>query len=161
MIKTLMLLAMFNSSIILVSSHPISFGIILLLQTILISICSRMITQSSWIPLTMFLVMVGGLMILFLYITSICSNKKPHFLKPKFSQLAFLSISMGLIENYQYLFLMNENINLKDLHNMEFIKLFLPLNTFSSNFMFLYLLVMLIIMIEMMTLNKGPMRKKY
>nr|YP_010596832.1 NADH dehydrogenase subunit 6 [Cacopsylla burckhardti]UFP91888.1 NADH dehydrogenase subunit 6 [Cacopsylla burckhardti]WAK85091.1 NADH dehydrogenase subunit 6 [Cacopsylla burckhardti] len=161
MIKTLLFLSMLNSSVILISSHPISFGIILLLQTMLISICSRILTQSSWIPLTLFLVMIGGLMILFLYITSVCSNKKITFMKPNLFQIAFIIILINFMENFLNIPLTNESLNMKDLFNMEFTKLFLPLNIFSSNFMFLYLLIMLIIMIEIMSLNKGPMRKKY
>nr|WMH03439.1 NADH dehydrogenase subunit 6 [Cacopsylla picta]WMH03452.1 NADH dehydrogenase subunit 6 [Cacopsylla picta] len=161
MIKMLMLLSLMNSSIILVSSHPISFGIILLFQTATISICSRILTQSSWIPLTLFLVMIGGLMILFLYITSICSNKKIKFTKPNFLQIVFIVLTVTFLQNFLTIFYSSEYLTMKDLHNMEFIKLFLPLNTFSSNFMFLYLLIMLIIMIEILSLNKGPMRKKY
>nr|ATD53082.1 NADH dehydrogenase subunit 6 [Psyllidae sp. EMHAU-2015-Zz060501] len=159
--KLLLLILLMNSSIILVSSHPISFGIILLNQTMLLSICSRLLSNSSWIPLTLFLVMIGGLMILFLYITSICSNKKPNFIKPTLFQLMWVFFMIYFIGNFEMSFPMNQFLNLKDLFNLEFIKLFLPLNMFSSNFMFLYLLIMLIIMIEILSLNKGPMRKKY
>nr|WMH03400.1 NADH dehydrogenase subunit 6 [Cacopsylla melanoneura]WMH03426.1 NADH dehydrogenase subunit 6 [Cacopsylla melanoneura] len=161
MIKTLLFLSLVNSSIIFISSHPISFGIILLVQTMIISICSRILTQSSWIPLTVFLVMIGGLMILFLYITSVCSNKKITFMKPNFLQIMLVIFMMSFLENFLNIPLNNESLNIKDLQNMEFTKLFLPMNIFSSNFMFLYLLIMLIIMIEILALNKGPMRKKY
>nr|YP_010600879.1 NADH dehydrogenase subunit 6 [Cacopsylla jukyungi]WAL33209.1 NADH dehydrogenase subunit 6 [Cacopsylla jukyungi] len=161
MIKLLLLISLGNSSIILVSSHPISFGIILLSQTMLLSICSRLLSNSSWISLTLFLVMIGGLMILFLYITSICSNKKPNFTKPTLFQLMWMFSMIYFISNFEMSLPLNQFLNLKDLFNLEFIKLFLPLNMFSSNFMFLYLLIMLIIMIEILSLNKGPMRKKY
>nr|YP_009139051.1 NADH dehydrogenase subunit 6 [Cacopsylla coccinea]AKE49766.1 NADH dehydrogenase subunit 6 [Cacopsylla coccinea] len=161
MIKILLFISILNSSVIMISTHPISFGVILLLQTTLLSICTRMLLNSSWIPLTMFLVMIGGLMILFLYITSICSNKKPTFIQPSFYQMTLMFLVWIFLKNFEIPVFMNEFLNVKDFCNMEFIKLYLPLNIFSSNFMFLYLLVMLIIMIEILSLNKGPMRKKY
>nr|YP_010882012.1 NADH dehydrogenase subunit 6 [Cacopsylla fuscicella]WID86686.1 NADH dehydrogenase subunit 6 [Cacopsylla fuscicella] len=161
MTKIMMLLSIVNSSTILSTSHPISLGIILLAQTMVFAICSRILTQSSWVPLTLFLVMIGGLLILFLYMTSISSNKKPTFIRPKFYQLMCISFMMNFLSNFELVISTNEFLNMKDFHNMEFIKLFMSLNMVSSNFMFLYLLVMLIIMIEILSLNKGPMRKKY
>nr|YP_009501889.1 NADH dehydrogenase subunit 6 [Arytainilla spartiophila]AWU48854.1 NADH dehydrogenase subunit 6 [Arytainilla spartiophila] len=161
MIKTMIYFSIFNSSFILVCFHPVSFSIILLLQTISISYLMRSLTQSSWIPFTVFLVMVGGLMILFLYITSICSNKKPNFIYPSISQTSYILITLLFLNNLKNFNSFCENLNNKDLFNMEFIKLFLPTNIFSSNFLFLYLLFMLIIMIEILSASKGPMRKKY
>nr|YP_009502277.1 NADH dehydrogenase subunit 6 [Cacopsylla pyri]AWU48880.1 NADH dehydrogenase subunit 6 [Cacopsylla pyri] len=161
MTKIFLLFSVVNSSVILISSHPISFGIILLAQTMSLSMCSRILCNSPWLPLTLFLVMIGGLMILFLYITSICSNKKPNFTKPSLYQMTWMTLIIIFVSNFQTLFFFDESMTLKDLHNLEFIKLFMPLNLFSSNFMFLYLLIMLIIMIEILSLNKGPMRKKY
>nr|QWT29512.1 NADH dehydrogenase subunit 6 [Cyamophila willieti] len=161
MIKTLIFFSLINSSIIMNISHPISFGITLFIQTIIVSVCSRVILHSSWLPLTLFLVMAGGLMILFLYITSICSNKKFNFVKLSVPQMIFISVTLLFLVNYSNIDPHHEFLQMKDLFNMEFIKLFLPMNTFSSNFMFFYLFIMLIIMIEILSLNKGPMRKKY
>nr|YP_010026397.1 NADH dehydrogenase subunit 6 [Cacopsylla citrisuga]QOQ84943.1 NADH dehydrogenase subunit 6 [Cacopsylla citrisuga] len=161
MMKILLIFSLCNSSVILISSHPISFGVILLMQTMSLALCTRIISESSWIPLTLFLVMVGGLMILFLYITSICSNNKPAIVKLTVYQVISVILVIYFLENFEITIFMNEPLSTKDLPNMEFIKLFLPMNIFSSNFMFLYLLVMLIIMIEILPLNKGPMRKKY
>nr|YP_009501980.1 NADH dehydrogenase subunit 6 [Russelliana solanicola]AWU49061.1 NADH dehydrogenase subunit 6 [Russelliana solanicola] len=160
--KIILLMIMFVGSTLTSINHPLPLGFALLTQTILICLTTRVMTSSSWVPLTLFLIMVGGLMVIFMYITSICSNKKFNYLSMLmplwyFSlPLVYLLWTTTIIQ-----FEMNDSMHTKDLFNMEFIKMFMSLNTTSSNFMFIYLLIMLIIMINLMTIKKGPLRKKY
>nr|YP_010963611.1 NADH dehydrogenase subunit 6 [Nondenticentrus paramelanicus]WKZ08094.1 NADH dehydrogenase subunit 6 [Nondenticentrus paramelanicus] len=55
---------------------PMSMGLTLLMQTIMAIIMMNMNSSSSWIPMITFLTMIGGLMIIFMYMSSITSNEK-------------------------------------------------------------------------------------
>nr|YP_009502290.1 NADH dehydrogenase subunit 6 [Heteropsylla sp. DMP-2018]AWU48932.1 NADH dehydrogenase subunit 6 [Heteropsylla sp. DMP-2018] len=161
LLKMYLMISFFNSLFLFYSLNPILMGATLLNQTIMICLISRMMMNSSWIPSTIFLVMVGGLMIIFIYMTSISSNKKLTLLKlNKFYKITPLMIFLLFMFNNKSI-KFKESFQLMDEFNLEFTNLFLPMNIITSNFMFIYLLVMLIIMTEILSSTKGPMRKKY
>nr|UBA14482.1 NADH dehydrogenase subunit 6 [Diaphorina citri] len=160
MLKLLLFFMFYISTIMSFISTPISLGLLILIQTFILSVISRIISMSSWIPMSIFLIMVGGLMILFMYMTSISSNVQFKNLDMKLPVMyTILSLPVFLITPTQLS--MSDNFQLLDNINFDFFKLFLPLNIYMSMFMFIYLLTALIIFINMMTLTKGPMRKKY
>nr|YP_009502251.1 NADH dehydrogenase subunit 6 [Acizzia uncatoides]AWU48814.1 NADH dehydrogenase subunit 6 [Acizzia uncatoides] len=161
MMKTILMLLVINASVTPSVTHPISLGAILMIQTMLTCGYTRVIFNSAWIPATIFLVVIGGLMILFTYVTSICSNKK--FLLKNITSMQYVTtmVMILFILFSEMVTTPSDSLSLKDLFNMEFLKLFLPLNMGSSNFMFIYLLIMLVIMISILPLSKGPLRKKY
>ena len=49
-------------------------GLTLLIQTILVSIISGLITKTFWFSYILFLVFLGGILVLFIYVTSLASN---------------------------------------------------------------------------------------
>nr|ATN42489.1 NADH dehydrogenase subunit 6 [Calophya schini] len=158
--KTLLTLMFFTSGLMFQTKTPFLLGSMLMTQIILSSLLMRMNSNSSWAMMTLMLVMVSGLMIIFLYMTSTCSNMKFDSMKMKSLFWYFFIYSPVIFYFSQYMY-MEENVNMVDCFNMEFLKMFSMLNSHSSLFMFLYLLVALFFMINLMTLNKGPMRKKY
>nr|UYA96529.1 NADH dehydrogenase subunit 6 [Syrista sp. 1 GYN-2021c] len=56
--------------------HPTSMLIFLVLFTTTICMKMSMIHKNSWFSYLLFLSMIGGILILFLYFVSICSNEK-------------------------------------------------------------------------------------
>nr|YP_010744972.1 NADH dehydrogenase subunit 6 [Trioza frangulae]WET58372.1 NADH dehydrogenase subunit 6 [Trioza frangulae] len=160
MVKIILSFMMILSSIMMNFLHPLPLGLMILIQTILICFITRILTFSSWMPLTMFLVMVGGLMIIFIYVASVCSNKKFNMIKTKL-YLFYTFIPLVIIFNQSLPINFFDSIQLSDNFNFEFIKLFMPVNLSSSMFMFLYLLIALIIMVNLLNVSKGPLRKKY
>nr|UUG47482.1 NADH dehydrogenase subunit 6 [Ips hauseri]UUG47495.1 NADH dehydrogenase subunit 6 [Ips hauseri]UUG47508.1 NADH dehydrogenase subunit 6 [Ips hauseri] len=60
--------------------HPLTLGGILFIQTSLAALASNYLFLNSWYSYILFLIMVGGMLILFIYMTSIASNEK--FLMP-------------------------------------------------------------------------------
>nr|YP_010126146.1 NADH dehydrogenase subunit 6 [Lycorma meliae]QPN53399.1 NADH dehydrogenase subunit 6 [Lycorma meliae] len=56
--------------------HPMSLGSMLIFQTALMCSNNSMTIKSSWYLYIMFLTTVGGLMIMFMYMSSIASNEK-------------------------------------------------------------------------------------
>lgn len=159
-VKIILSLIILLSRTITSLSQPITLGLLILTQTILICLITRIITFSTWISLSIFLVIVGGLIVIFMYVTRICSNVKFKFNNFKFV-LIYVIIPFYITIKQPLIFSYFDNFQLKDNFNLEFIKLFLPLNIFSSIFAFLYLLIALVIMIRLIQLTKGPLRKKY
>nr|UJG10825.1 NADH dehydrogenase subunit 6 [Ips typographus]UUG47430.1 NADH dehydrogenase subunit 6 [Ips typographus]UUG47547.1 NADH dehydrogenase subunit 6 [Ips typographus] len=74
--------------------HPLSLGGILFTQTSLAALASSYLFMNSWYSYILFLIMIGGMLILFIYMTSIASNEK--FLMPSkwkiFSNCFFISV---------------------------------------------------------------------
>lgn len=56
-------------------SHPLAIGLRLLLQTILICCCTGLTNLSFWFSYILFLIFLGGILVLFIYITSLASNE--------------------------------------------------------------------------------------
>nr|ATI24706.1 NADH dehydrogenase subunit 6 [Rhinocola aceris] len=140
--------------------NPLSMASSIFIQCLVISILSRLMISSSWIPLTIFLVTIGGLMIIFVYTTSINSNLNFKILK--FSKVIFKNLILTtpfLLMNFN--FKKKDFISGYDFFNMQYFKLFSCLNWIPTSLIFLYLILVLIILISLLSITKGPMRKKY
>nr|AWU48996.1 NADH dehydrogenase subunit 6 [Mesohomotoma hibisci] len=160
MLKIMMLILIMVSSMMTQLMHPFTLSFLILIQTILITSFTRILCNSSWISLTLFLIMVGGLMIIFMYTTSICSNQRfsnQMSLSNYFYMVFMLPVLM--VQN-NFLF-KTDYININNFMHKEFYKLFSSVNIWSSMFMFLYLMLTLLVMIKLMNFSMGPMRKKY
>nr|QVM79254.1 NADH dehydrogenase subunit 6 [Stenocorus meridianus] len=155
----------FLSILFLFLNHPLSFGMILLLQTILISLLTGMLTFNYWFSYMLFLIMIGGMLILFIYMTSIASNEKFKF---SFKLLIFSSLMLSvtimiiLIDNYflnlNFFDLKNQNMNLNFYISMKKF-----LNSPSNKIMYMiiiYLLISLIMTTKITDIQYGPLRQK-
>nr|APX40509.1 NADH dehydrogenase subunit 6 [Labidostomis taxicornis] len=60
-------------------NHPLTAGLVLLIQTITIALLSGTMNMNYWFSYIIFLVMIGGMLVLFVYMTSIASNEKFKF----------------------------------------------------------------------------------
>nr|ASM82810.1 NADH dehydrogenase subunit 6 [Neoperla sp. FS-2017] len=56
-------------------NHPLAMGLTLLIQTLLVCLISGLTTQTFWFSYMLFLVFLGGLLVLFIYVTSLASNE--------------------------------------------------------------------------------------
>nr|ALO71048.1 NADH deshydrogenase subunit 6 [Pselaphinae sp. 6 EF-2015] len=148
------------SLMVLFMTHPLSMGIVLFIQTLLISILTGMLINNFWFSYIMFLVFIGGLLILFMYMTSIASNEIL-----KFSTTYLLPILLLIITGLFMKFFTDNFYSLKfyiNLNNNEFmIKFF---NTPNNKIMFLlitYLLITLIATVKITNIKYGPIRQKF
>nr|UAV86095.1 NADH dehydrogenase subunit 6 [Philus pallescens] len=148
-------------------SHPLSFGLILLVQTLLISLISGLMNQNYWYSYILFLIMVGGMLILFIYMTSIASNEMF-----KFSfKITTLIMTMFLMWNTMmwiepmFMDFSTHNFNMT---NQEFFNDYSSLNKYFNLpncltlFMtIVYLLVTLIMVVKITNISYGPLRQKF
>nr|AML25650.1 NADH dehydrogenase subunit 6 [Staphylinidae sp. BMNH 1274706] len=158
----IMILTLFSTMIIL-SKHPLSMGLILLIQTILIALLTGNLYLNFWFSYILFLIMIGGMMILFIYMTNIASNEKFQFSHKMFSYTLIMTF-LFLILIYFYYELINQYLFTKNFtSNMNF---YLNLNKFINfplNFILImmisYLLITLIAVVKITDINLGPLRK--
>nr|QVM79111.1 NADH dehydrogenase subunit 6 [Oxypeltus quadrispinosus] len=169
MANYMLMMMIINSTMFMFMGHPLSFGLILLIQTILISLFSGMLNFYYWFSYILFLVMVGGMLVLFIYMTSVASNEKFKFS----SILTILMILMFLIS----LIMM---WNLDTLMNNMFIKpmmiysqeMPLTINLSMNKFLnwpsnmslytiMIYLLITLIMTVKITKIEYGPLRQKF
>lgn len=132
--------------------HPLAIVGALLLLTILISLSIRILIQFPWTAYILFLIILGGLLVLFIYIASLAPNRKIFkisFLTPYF---LFLLIFLIRPQSYKDLSLSTVStiINLK--------KLYLPIACNITILLTVFLLFTLIVVVSVAKTNRGPLR---
>nr|YP_010308081.1 NADH dehydrogenase subunit 6 [Crambus perlellus]ULU28328.1 NADH dehydrogenase subunit 6 [Crambus perlellus] len=155
------------------SYHPLSMGLFILIQTLLISLISSMMIETYWFSYILFLTFLGGLLVLFIYISSIASNEMFNIKTlTKILLLIFIMMSI-LISYYNFYNLkwLNFNINNYDMNKMFNIFLFfnnenkMNLSKLYNNqtfmlmmMMIIYLFITLIAVIKITNIFYGPLR---
>nr|WBK02872.1 NADH dehydrogenase subunit 6 [Inocellia (Epinocellia) sp.] len=141
--------------------HPLIMGFLLIIQTLLISMITGFINNLFWFSYILFIIMIGGMMILFIYMTSLASNEKYQFSSSFFFlnfYLLLIFILMLIIMDPFYFNHINMNnetsifFNLNKLYNLN-----------SKNITLIniiYLLFTLITVIKITNKNLGPLRQK-
>nr|ARH54660.1 NADH dehydrogenase subunit 6 [Scirtes orbicularis] len=168
----MMLNSMMLSMIFMTLSNPISLGFVLILQTILISMISSMYSYSFWMSYILFLIMVGGMLILFTYVTSIASNEKFYLsFKPiSFFLLTMLFIILTMIIDKTMMLqmskmsemnLFNSMNNLMEENSIMLNKMYNKPSNMISFMLINYLFMTLIIAVKITNLKSGPIRQKF
>nr|WNH42620.1 NADH dehydrogenase subunit 6 [Neoperla vicina] len=60
-------------------THPLAMGLTLVTQTLIICLTTGLMTHSFWFSYILFLVFLGGLLVLFIYVTTLASNEMFSF----------------------------------------------------------------------------------
>nr|AMP43765.1 NADH dehydrogenase subunit 6 [Ptecticus aurifer] len=163
-------LVILSSLIFMQMNHPMAMGLMLLVQSFLICLITGMIFNSFWYSYILFLVFLGGMLILFIYVTSLASNEMFSFSTKMFFLsmtsifliiLFMLFIDKTLISN---IFSSDNMFNFMNLNNL------LPNNSlslmnlynFPTNLVTImlmnYLLLTLIVVVKITNLYYGPLR---
>nr|QRN71402.1 NADH dehydrogenase subunit 6 [Cantharis plagiata] len=167
MMMTLMMLIIILSVSPLFLNHPLSLGLNLLIQTILIAAITGIMSLNFWMSYLLFLVMVGGMLILFMYMTSIASNEKFFFSK---NLLITAVVIFSMMTIYMLLFSLSNFYLTKNLDSIQLLNLsmyeFSPNKYFINNSKFIlsmliiYLFITLIAIVNISSNNFGPLRQK-
>nr|YP_003587418.1 NADH dehydrogenase subunit 6 [Parnassius bremeri]ACO83382.1 NADH dehydrogenase subunit 6 [Parnassius bremeri] len=168
----LSLLIMMFSIMMFFFNHPLSMGLLILLQTLLICLLSGMLINTYWFSYILFLVFLGGLLVLFIYVSSIASNEM--FYNSFFSKMTLIFIfSLSMLLSYMYMYNLNwlnftnnyEMINFKNLfiffNNENKINLSKLYNNYTHLMMMMliiYLFITLVAVINITNIFFGPLR---
>nr|AKM70259.1 NADH dehydrogenase subunit 6 [Aiceona himalaica] len=162
MMKIIILLNIMFSIILLMMKSPLKSNLIILSQSLLLTLVINLMNKTSWISFMLFILYMSGLMIIFLYISSIAfnesfKNKINYKLIYMFIIMTMLTINMNkniIFENFNY----ENNLIFED--NFYFINMFILPNNLMIYFIMMILFFMLISIIWMLKMNKGPIRQK-
>lgn len=88
-------------------NHPLSIGLIILIQTILICLLSGILINTYWFSYILFLTFLGGLLVLFIYVSSIASNE---IFKNNFFFLKIIFLFSIIIISFRLLYFYNLNL---------------------------------------------------
>nr|YP_010576277.1 NADH dehydrogenase subunit 6 [Stilicoderus aquilinus]UZN43814.1 NADH dehydrogenase subunit 6 [Stilicoderus aquilinus] len=153
------------SIIFILMNHPLSMGMILLSQTILTALITGLLSINFWFSYIMFLIMIGGMLILFIYMTSIASNELFMFSKKIFIFSLFMITMMILLNwfiiNFNYFNMNLMNLFYNNSMNLSLTKLFNYPSNYIMFLMIIYLLITLIAVVKIVNINSGPLRQNY
>nr|QNP10042.1 NADH dehydrogenase subunit 6 [Ochthebius delgadoi] len=145
--------------------HPLSMGVMLLLQTILISLITGMMNFNYWFSYILFLIMIGGMLVLFIYMTSIASNEKFKFnMKLMMLMMFFIILLLLMILMMNKNFMMMNNFSNYIYSNQNYLMMSKFYNWPSNIIMFMmiiYLFITLIAIVKITDFKSGPLRQKF
>nr|YP_011001024.1 NADH dehydrogenase subunit 6 [Dardanus hessii]WPN85847.1 NADH dehydrogenase subunit 6 [Dardanus hessii] len=151
-------------------THPLAVGLVLLFQTILVSVVVGLFSMTYWFSYILFLIFLGGMLVLFIYVASLASNEQ--FMLNKsfilfFFFAAFLSFCLMLIDpmflsssmNFLSSTLSGYYINLSNNKMMMSVIYDTPTASFTF-FIISYLLLTLFVVVNIMISSTAPLRSK-
>nr|WJW73850.1 NADH dehydrogenase subunit 6 [Syrphidae sp. 335 TLW-2023a]WJW73863.1 NADH dehydrogenase subunit 6 [Syrphidae sp. 335 TLW-2023a] len=163
-------LTLIFSFIFLQMNHPLSMGLMLLIQTVMVSCITGLMTKSFWFSYILFLIMVGGMLVLFIYMTSLASNEM-FALSMKMMMISIISLITLLIMFFfmDKMFMtfnsMNNEMNcISNLNSyisensLNLIKLYNYPTNMITILLINYLLITMIASIKITKLFYGPIR---
>nr|YP_009536369.1 NADH dehydrogenase subunit 6 [Ornithodoros hermsi]AYN50647.1 NADH dehydrogenase subunit 6 [Ornithodoros hermsi]UYB78376.1 NADH dehydrogenase subunit 6 [Ornithodoros hermsi] len=124
---------LFLSFFFMSSQHPISMTLIMIMITLYINIFMYFMMKYTWFLLLISLLILGGLMVIFLYITSLTPNKKFSFNK----KLFVISIPL-------YLLIKMDNKMILSSSDFQVLNIFNYSSLLMMIYMMLYLMLTLI-----------------
>nr|YP_010598392.1 NADH dehydrogenase subunit 6 [Cilnia humeralis]UIX55336.1 NADH dehydrogenase subunit 6 [Cilnia humeralis] len=155
------------SIIFLFLNHPLSMGLILFLQAIFMCLISGIMSLTFWFSYILLLIYLGGMLVLFMYITSLASNEM--FFYSNKILMSMMTFPIILIFIY---YLTDINFSLNSYENLE--NNLLMFNFTSNNFLLKmynqpinmitiliasYLFLTLIAVVKIINIFKGPLRQ--
>nr|ANJ70659.1 NADH dehydrogenase subunit 6 [Stenus clavicornis] len=151
----LMMFLMLNLMIMtLFMFHPLIMSMILLMMIILIVLSNIFLIKFCWFSYIIFIIMIGGVLIIFTYMTSIASNESFKFNKNIIFFTVLIFLLMLIFFNFNFIEF-QDNIN-----SSFFLKYFnFPINMMMI-FLFIYLYLTLIACVKITNFNQGPLRQK-
>nr|WNH42618.1 NADH dehydrogenase subunit 6 [Neoperla vicina] len=152
-------------------THPLAMGLALLTQTLVICLTTGLTTHSFWFSYILFLVFLGGLLVLFIYVTTLASNEMFSFTPSAiFLVLLFWVTSIILYIVIDPLSLpLNEKsadicstfLSIWDHESTPtLMKLYNNPTNFLTFMLALYLFLTLIAVVQITKIFNGPLRQK-
>nr|WGC93641.1 NADH dehydrogenase subunit 6 [Pygospila tyres] len=156
--------------------HPLSMGLMILIQTLLTCLISGMMMSTYWFSYILFLTFLGGLLVLFIYISSIASNE---MFKISFNMKIMFFLSLSIIMIMSMLWMNNMtwmNFNINNLEMKNFFNMFLFFNNENKinlsklynnqtflmmMMMIIYLFITLIAVVKITNIFYGPLRSSF
>uniref|UniRef100_UPI0031F3730D NADH dehydrogenase subunit 6 n=1 Tax=Dericorys tibialis TaxID=3139890 RepID=UPI0031F3730D len=151
-------------------SHPMSLMLFIIIQTFLVGLMTGTMMESFWLSYILFLTFLGGMLVLFIYITSIASNElfQPKSITMMLTLFLWSMITILLIITDKTMFMdffkntetnnMNPLINFQEM-TTSLEKLYNHPTFIVTMMMMIYLFFALLAVVKITNINQGPIRK--
>nr|YP_010954498.1 NADH dehydrogenase subunit 6 [Exothotettix guangxiensis]WMV02060.1 NADH dehydrogenase subunit 6 [Exothotettix guangxiensis] len=161
--KLIIIMSTMLSMMFMNMKQPMQMIIIILMQALFTVYMMSVKTKSSWFTYMLLIIFIGGMMVLFIYITSITPNEQN---KGNMSTIIMMTILISTItmmmKNMEIS--NNETMNMNTMNMLKTEQLMLnkmfnmPMYTLTI-MMMIYLFIALIAMNKISNMKKGPLRK--
>nr|WHM51768.1 NADH dehydrogenase subunit 6 [Rugitermes flavicinctus] len=161
--KMLMMMSTLISMMFTQMNHPLAMGMMLLLQTMMMCLISGMMYQSFWFQYILFMVFVGGMLVLFIYVASLASNEMISLSTKMMTVTTTFVLLMTMMTKDQTTInskeVMNYNTEMSNSIITMTSKLYNQPNGNMTILMALYLFLTLIVVVKITNVSKGPLRQ--
>nr|YP_010526601.1 NADH dehydrogenase subunit 6 [Megaxyela euchroma]UXP85893.1 NADH dehydrogenase subunit 6 [Megaxyela euchroma] len=174
MILTLLyMMSIITGTVFMLMKHPLAMGLMLLIQTLMVCMITGLISPTFWFSYILFLIMLGGMLVLFIYMTSLASNEMFNMSTKLIIMMIMFFMLMTLIMYFNDLFYSSFSMFNKEMINLISSE---TINNLESNLMvnkiynkpsmlitlmlINYLFLTLIIVVKITNINMGPLRSK-
>nr|YP_009648741.1 NADH dehydrogenase subunit 6 [Panstrongylus rufotuberculatus]QDB64204.1 NADH dehydrogenase subunit 6 [Panstrongylus rufotuberculatus] len=160
------MLSMTASITFLLTKHPLSMGLTLIIQTILVAMMTGLMINMFWFSYILVISMLSGMLVLFIYMASVASNEKFHtswsmllYILPLTISSVILFLIVDQLESSSMWSTMKKNtLGAEQLMSLN--KLF-NLNNMSITMLLVsYLLLTMIAVSYVANIYEGPLRMK-
>nr|AMJ17387.1 NADH dehydrogenase subunit 6 [Rondotia menciana] len=152
-------------------NHPLSMGFMILSQTLITCLITGMMIKTYWFPYILFLIFLGGLLVMFIYVSSIASNEIFYFnMKMKllnYIMIIMLMTMMMFFLKFKFNNLIDNNLKMNNFMNMMFFnnenklnmnKLYNNQTSLLTMMLIIYLFVNLLAVVKITNIFYGPLR---
>nr|VFU78654.1 NADH dehydrogenase subunit 6 [Proasellus beticus] len=153
----MLILLAFSGGLFLASNTPHVLIISLLASTLMIVILLNMLSSFPWLSYILFLIFLGGILILFTYVSSLSSNLLFNMIKLEIAVMFTILACVVLFLN-KTPYTINGALMLEYDTNMFMKELFTPSFYFLYLYLFIYLLITLLYVVMVMKVYYAPLR---
>nr|WOW98954.1 NADH dehydrogenase subunit 6 [Borysthenes sp. 1 WQW-2023a] len=144
--------------------HPISLGSVLMIQSIMSTAITIMLTKNSWYSMVLLITFSGGIMIMFIYMSSIASNEKFKFSK-KLVYLMLMTTTMLILMLKDKMLIANKwmenQISFQENEEIKSILKMLTTKKKTSIMIMIMVMFMLVYISKIVSTIEGPLKKTY
>nr|WNL54170.1 NADH dehydrogenase subunit 6 [Microcerotermes sikorae]WNL54209.1 NADH dehydrogenase subunit 6 [Microcerotermes sikorae]WNL54235.1 NADH dehydrogenase subunit 6 [Microcerotermes sikorae] len=160
MTKLLMSMSTMTSLMFTQMKHPLAMGLMLLIQTTMVCLISGTMYKSFWFSYILFMIMIGGMLVLFMYMTSLASNEmfspSNKMVMITFAALPALMYMMPTVTNNKEMcphdtMMENEIMTTTTVMYNQMMGI-------MTTLLVLYMLLTLIVVVNIINVSKGPLR---
>nr|WHM51677.1 NADH dehydrogenase subunit 6 [Embiratermes parvirostris] len=160
MTKLLMSMSTTTSLMFTQMKHPMAMGLMLLLQTTMVCLISGTMYSSFWFSYILFMIMIGGMLVLFMYMTSLASNE---MFSPSNKMLMTMLMLLPILMYVMPTVTNNKEMNMHDtmMENEITITTTVMYNQtmgVMTTMLVMYMLLTLIVVVNIINVSKGPLR---
>lgn len=139
---------------------PLRLGLLVVLESFLVSLTIFLTSSTSWFSYLLFIIFLRGIIIIFIYVSSLAANE---FFFTNFFLFSFLFITLvGLVRFLKMNFLVIRGLVDYSLNSSASLcfKVYAPFIYALTVVIIVYLLVALLVVVKNSLFSEGPLRSK-